>query len=168
MTVGGRQTTGEKVAPVIDNQMQLEAKVPAHRAASPRCPTEEDAVVMDTMIITDRKESRIDETDATTAPEQTREVGAQQRGDARDELDKAGIADQTGKFSAEMRLDIFGVVRLEVAILALMKVDQDRHDFTRTQLSCSSTMAFPIRHLLRLQRWGDTLIKVIDMAIQFQ
>ena len=62
-----------------------------------------------------------------------------------------------------MRLDMAGVIALEVSITGLMEMDHNRHDFAFTQpgLSYSSSTLgqLSILHLLA---------KIIDSAKQFQ
>ena len=123
---------------------------------------------MDTTVITDRQEGRIDETDAGTLPKQVREIATQQGGDPGNELDKPSVTDQARKFRPQILLHVFGVVRLERPILALVKMDQDRHDFTRAQVTCSTAMDFSVHQEAGFKEGGDLLVEIIDMAIQFE
>ena len=53
-------------------------------------------------------------------------------------------------------------------MLALVTLDQDRHDFTRTQFACSPAMGFPVRYQAGFKVGCDLLVEIIDMAIQFE
>jgi hypothetical protein len=83
-------------------------------------------------------------------------------------LHKAGITHQPGEFSAQIDLDVLGVVRLKISVLTLVEMDQDRHEFTVTQFTASFSMCGAIvKVFARLFRFG-LLAEIIDMAVQFQ
>jgi hypothetical protein len=60
------------------------------------------------------------------------------------------------------------VVRLEVPILALVEMDQDRHEFALAQFTCSFSMDTSIMETLTCPFWRALLAEIIDMAVQFQ
>ena len=68
----------------------------------------------------------------------------------------------------QMPLHMAGVVALEVPIPALMKVDDNRHGLTRTQLTLTLALALPTGKLLLSPLWFKALPEIIDMAKQFQ
>ncbi len=164
----GRQTATEQFTAVIDHQMEFEAETPTARATSARRQSRKDLVLLNAPIIADGDEGRVNEADAGAVSKQAEQIGAEQREYARGQLDKACVADQVGKLSAQMLLDVLRVVRLETAILALVEVDQDGHDFAVAQVSGSVSLSLSSAEPLRFPRRRDLLTEIIDMAEQFQ
>lgn len=128
-TMSGRQTASKQFAAVVDDQVQLEAEAPATRTAPACRQPSKDFVLMNTTIITDGDEGRVDEAHPPTASKQTEQVGAQEREDTRHQLDEARVAHQVRELSTQIDLDVLGVVGFERPVLALVEMDQDRHEF---------------------------------------
>jgi hypothetical protein len=63
-----------------------------------------------------------------------------------------------------MHLDELGVVRFEVTLSKAVKVDQDGHDFTGTQLSRPSPTLFSTLKLLRFPLLDKAEPEIIDMT----
>lgn len=167
MAVGWNETAGEQFAPVVDDQMQLKAKAPAHRTPPACRPTEKNLVLVNASIIAHRHKGRIDETDPATLPKQVGQIAAQQSGHTRNELHEPPIAHQVRKLGAQMHLHMLGVVRLEGAVLTLVKMNQKGHHFTWTQPSGTSPM-FAIPQALRFHFSTHCLVEIIDMAVKFE
>jgi hypothetical protein len=67
-----------------------------------------------------------------------------------------------------MRQDVFTVVALEIAVMRLMKVDHNRHDFARTQLAWAVPSPRALLHQGTLPVRLKCLTEIIDMAEEFQ
>jgi len=111
--------------------MQLEAEKPAHRSLAPRRDPGKHLVPLDAPIIAHPDGRGIHEANAGAVSQASEQIATQQRQRARHELHEPSVADQVRKFGAQVNEYMLGVVGFESAILALMKVDEDRHDFTR-------------------------------------
>ena len=113
--------------------MELEAIEPAHAALAPLSIVSKDPMRADALVVADRNWGRIDKGDTRCLAALTQEVERQGQQGGWHQLDKARIADQTGKFIAQMLTYVQGVECLEIAIMRLVKVDQNRHLFTHVQ-----------------------------------
>jgi hypothetical protein len=86
------------------------------------------------------------EGDASAIAHAVAQISAQPDEHRGQELDKACVTDQARKLSAQALLNIVRVVRLEIAIMRLMKMDQNGHDFAHTQTSFSLPLHFTYRN----------------------
>ena len=152
---------------VVDDQMQFEAELqpiePRPRVANLQRPCADECDDCRTAM-----KVEVNEADASTASEQAEQVGAQPRENPRHELDEACVTDQGRKLTMQIHLDVLRVVRLKCPVLALVEVDQDRHDFAVAQLPFSFSMCCAVA-----EAFGDgfefaLLAEIIDMAEQFQ
>jgi len=124
------QATRQQVASVIDGQMQLEAKEPAHaRLATPGFRSK-DAVLADPFGVAHCQRRRVDEADACASPISALQIGQQGNHHLWDQGHKARVTEQTRKFAAEMHLDIVGVIRFEGSIVRLVKMNENGHHLT--------------------------------------
>ena len=122
----------------------------------------------DTTVVADSDKGRIDEADAGAASKQAKQLSAQPRENAGHELDEARVTDQIGKLSTEMRLDVLRVKRFEGTVLALVKMDQQGHDFAVTQFACPRSVLCTVNEAFARLFEVSLLTEIIDMAVQFQ
>jgi hypothetical protein len=80
------------------------------------------------------------------------QVGQQRNQHGWDQGHKALIPDEMRKFSAQMNLNMFGVIGFERPIVRLVKMDKNRHDLAWTQVSfpfaplpCCKLGGLPVR-----------------------
>jgi len=158
----------QELALIVDNQMQFEAKEPAHGGLASCCQTGEDLVPLDTLIATDSQRGRIDKRDARTATERTAKIESQCHQCSRHQLDESLIAYQAGKLSAQVFLDMLSVVALEVPIVGLMKMDQDGHDFTQTQTALPLAELDAAAQQMGLPLGLEFKTEIIDITEQFE
>lgn len=150
--VARSQTTRQQLTSIIDGQVQFKAKEPAHaRFATPGI-HRKDAMLADPFGVTDLQRSRVNEADARAGSIAALQVSEQGNQHPWHESNKALIAHQMRKFAAEMGLDMLDVVRLERAIVRLVKMDQNRHHLTwaeltrpRSLLATLRSASFPVR-----------------------
>lgn len=126
------QTTGQQAAPVIDRQMQLEAKEPAHRSLAPPGIGGKDPMLTDPFGVTDLQGGGIDKTDPGAGSKSALPVGQQRNQHPGNERDKASVTDQVRKFCGQMHLHMFRIVRLEGAIVGLVKMHENGHHLAGT------------------------------------
>jgi hypothetical protein len=67
-----------------------------------------------------------------------------------------------------VRQHVLAVVSLEMAVMRLMKVDQDGHDFTDRQRSFSMALDNSTREQMLLQGGQKSLAKIIDTYEYFK
>jgi len=67
-----------------------------------------------------------------------------------------------------MLTDMLGVIGFEVSILRLMKINNNRHDFTDTQLSSPPTFSTSVLQQFSLPEWQKALAKIIYTHKQFE
>jgi hypothetical protein len=115
--ITGCETKGYQLALVIDDQVQLEAIKPADRGFATSSAPIEDALLMDAGIMADCKRGRVNEADACAATQLRVQIGHQWHQQCRHQLDKARIADQSGKLAAQVTLDVLHVVGFERPIV---------------------------------------------------
>jgi hypothetical protein len=63
---------------------------------------------------------------------------------------------------------VLRVKRHEAPVLALVEMNQDRHEFAVTELTCSVSMRLSIAEALCFPTRLGLLAEIIDMAVQFQ
>ena len=131
VAVARRQAPAEQFTAIIEHQMQLEAEKPAHRSLAARRQPSKDLVLVDTPVITDGEGSGIHETDPGAAAQAGEQIGTQQPQHTWHELYEAPVANQMGKLPTQVYAHMLAVVGFEGAIVALMKVNEEGHDFTR-------------------------------------
>jgi hypothetical protein len=62
---------------------------------------------------------------------------------------------------------MFLIIRLEIAITGRMKMNDDRHDLTQTQLATTTAALEPGGQLLLLPGGLECLAKIIDITEHF-
>lgn|SRR5579875_1288 len=165
--VAWRQTTSQQFASIIDGQVQFKPKEPSHaRLAAPGIGGK-DAMLTDPLGITDCQGRRINEADAGAGSKAALEIGEHRNHHGGNERDKAWITHQMRKFLRQMHLNMFGVVRLEGSIVRLMKMNQNRHHLTWTELARTLSL-FASLHLGGFPVWLKAYHEVIDITKQFE
>lgn len=161
------QTTGQQVAAVVDGQMQFEAVKPAHTGLAALGINRKDAVRTDAFGITDGKRGRINEADACTGSIAALQIGEQWNRQAGDQSHKARITDQVWEFTSQMHLDRLRVIGFEVAIMRLVKMDENRHHLALTQPACPLAL-FPGGKLAGVPLRCKLSHEIIDITKQFE
>jgi hypothetical protein len=114
--------------------------------------------------MTDDEGSGIDEADPSAMTITADQISAQGNQHPGHQLDEASIAYQLGELRAQARLDILGVVGLEVAVMALVEVDHDGDYFADRQLALAEPVAGSAAQHLLLPVGLETLAEIIDIA----
>jgi hypothetical protein len=161
------QATSQQLASVIDCQVRLEAKEPAHACLPTSGIRSKDAVSTYPFWVTDLQRSRVNEADARAGSISALQVSEHRNQHAWKEGNKTLITHQMRKFAGEVYLDMLGVIRLKGPIVRLVKMVQNRHHLTwaeltrtRSLLASSQSASFPVR--LKAQQ------EVIDITKQFE
>jgi len=110
--------------------MQFEAIKPARGRFPPAGDLFEDFVAVDAAIMANHPRGGVDEGNPCIRPPAGVRVDAKPHQGGRNQRYKPMITQQIGKFVPIMPTDLPQVKRLEVPIGGLMKVNQDRQDFT--------------------------------------
>src|SRR5579863_290750 len=165
--LAGSQTTRKPLASIIDGQVEFEAVQPAHAGCAPFSIGGKDAMLTDPFGITDCQRSRVNEADAGAGSIATLQVGQQGNQHRRHESHKALITDQLRKFAVQMHLDMLGVIGLTGARVRLMKVNENRHHLTRTELTCALSL-LACCQLTGLQLRRKAKHEIIDITKQFE
>lgn len=110
--------------------MQLGPEEPAHRGLPASRLTGKDSMVLDPFGIANVQRGGVNKADASTTSIPMLQIGEQRDHHLRNQGDKARIADQIGKLTRQVDLDVLSVIRVEYSIVRLMKMNQDRHDLT--------------------------------------
>ncbi len=130
--VAGREGESLQRIPLVEDQMEFEAKEPAHGMLAPLREACKNSMTGDALVVTDRQGRRVDEVEAgvvvaiATGPI-NRRIAAPRRA-------ASGLqSGQSGKLGPQIPRDMEGVVAREVPIAALRKVDQQGHDLAGGQ-----------------------------------
>jgi hypothetical protein len=110
--------------------VQFEAEKPAHRTLAPFGDVLKNPVAADPLVFANRDAGGIDKGDAVAFPPTTMQVTTQRQQYPGHQFDKSVVTDQTGKFIPQVFADIFSVVGLEIPVMGLMEMDNDRYYFT--------------------------------------
>ena len=124
------ETTSQQLASIIDGQVQLKPKEPAHARLATFGIRRKDAVRCDPFGITDLHRSRVNKADACASSIATLHIGEQGNQHRWNQGDKALITDQMRKFAGQMNLDMFSVIGFKGAIVRPMKMDENGHYLT--------------------------------------
>ncbi len=133
VNIACRQFEGQELASVIDNQMQLEAVVPAHRVFAPAHQAFKDFMGLGATRMTDFNRGGIDEANASDFPSTGMEEAAQQHQTPGHQFDKAVVADQVGKGPTPEGQDLQGIEILEGTTARSVEGNDNRHHFTEAQ-----------------------------------
>src|SRR6266508_1815997 len=153
---------------LINDQMQLEAIKPAHRTLAALGELSKHLVSMYPMVITNQQGGGVNEGKSVTAPVQALQISAQRSQYRRHQDHKTLITHQFRKLASQMLTDMFGVIGFEISVLRLMKTNNNRHDFTDTQLSCALTFSTFVSQQFSLPEWQKALAKIIYTHKQFE
>src|SRR5262245_16018120 len=99
---------------------------------------------MNPMIITNKQGGGVDEGKSMTASIEALQIGTQGSQHGRHQDYKPLITHQFRKLASQVLANMFRVIGFEVSILRLMKVNNDRHDLTHTQLATPAAFFTPI------------------------
>jgi hypothetical protein len=125
-------------------------------------------MVPNASVMADRERRRVDERHSGTLAKTRLEVGTERADSRGHQFDKPLVAHSLRELAAQVTKHIQQVVGFEIAKAHLMKMDQNRHDFTGGQVSWPTPKALTVRTQLLIPVRQKRLAKGIDMAIQFQ
>ena len=131
--VARSQLASQYFAPVIDAQVEFEAIKPTHRGLAPRCDTGKDLVARNPFVMAYLDGGGVHEGKAGAAALALLQVGQQGDQHGRSQFDEPVVADQSGEFGPAVNQDILGIVGFEGAVVGLVKVNENRHDFAGGQ-----------------------------------
>jgi hypothetical protein len=126
--VAGGDAQGQEFAPVIHHERELETVEPAHGGFAPARDCFEDLVVVDPAVVANHQGGRIDEGASSILTPAGVQIDAHRHQRGGDQRDEPRLAQQRGKLPPTVPAQMEQVKRLEVAVLGLMEVDQNRHD----------------------------------------
>ena len=165
--IARRELKSQQFTLVIDNQMELEAIEPAHTALAACGHISKEPMAADALVVADGQRGRIDKCHPCRLAETPIQIEIQGWQGGWHQLHNARVTDQTGKFTAHMLAYLLRVIRFEITIMRLMKVDQNRHHFTQAQTRRRSAFACHPQQLGILPG-SHPLTKIIDMTEQFE
>lgn len=128
--IAGSQLEGQYLPQIIDGEMQLETKEPAHGRLAPLGQAGEHFMTTNTPIEADSKRCGIDESNAGALSSQAFEIGTEGNQRGRNPLDETIIAGQSRKFPTPV-IEHRQVEVLEVPIIGHMKQNQHGHDLAQ-------------------------------------
>ncbi len=170
--VRGRELKRQQLTLVVDNQVEFEAKVPAHRVFTPPRLPLKDFVRMGTAGVADVERGGVDERNASALALAGVQEAAQEHQAPGQQLDKATVADQVGKRASPVRQDAQGIKLLEGAKARTVKRHsvgeaaplEPRHHFAQTQTGMAPTFT---RHGGQLDLVLPTVLEVLIKIVQF-
>ncbi len=120
----------QQLAPLIADEVQLEAEEPAHGAFASLGYALERPVDMDALILAHPERGAVNEADARAfAQEHLLDEQRQGNGDLPLQLDEAVIGHQAGEQVAEMLRDMLQIEVLQASVAGAVEQDHDQHDF---------------------------------------
>jgi hypothetical protein len=141
--------------------VQFKTEEPAHARFATLGISQKDAMLVDPFGIADFKRSRVDEADACIGSIAVLQIGKHWNQYRWNKSDTSLVADQMRKFARQMNLDMLNVIGFKSTRVRLVKMNEDRHDFARAQLSCSLTLP-PYCHLRSFPGWRKAKPKIIE------
>ncbi len=85
------------------------------------------------LVMANRQRSGVDEGQSSRGCQARVQVMAQRKQSHRHQLDKPVVAHQIGKLRSQMDHHVLGVVRFEIPVMGLMKVNDNGHNLTQGQ-----------------------------------
>ncbi len=142
-----RELKRQQLTLVVDNQVEFEAKVPAHRVFTPPRLSLKVFVRMGTTGVADVKRGGVDERDACAVALAGVQEAAQEHQAPGQQLDKATVADQVGKRMPPVGQHAQGIKRLKGAKTRAVKGDgvgeaaplESRHHLAQTESGIAPT-----------------------------
>ena len=162
------QAERQELALIIDDQVELEAIEPADRGLATSSTAVKDAMGVDASVVTDGKGGGVDKADAATLTQLGMQIGHQRNQDSGHQLDKARVAHQDRKLTAQMTVDIFGIVGFEGAVVRLVEQDENGHDFTGMHVGQTDALALPRCQQIVVPAWGKLLPKIVYGTKEFE
>ena len=155
---------GQEFALVVDHQMELEAVEPAHGGFAAPGDLLEDVVTVDAAIVADHQRGRVDEGDPGVLAPAGVQVDAHRHQGGGDQCHKPAIAQQVGKLPPTVPAQMQQVKRLEVAVLGLMEIDQNRHDLAEGQPRGPPALARAVRQEWAMPGREEQPAEIINVA----
>ena len=158
------QFEGQQLTLVVNNQVEFEAKVPAHRVFTPLRLPLKNFVRMDTAGVADVQRGGVDERDACAVAFAGVQEAAQEHQAPGQQLDKPTVADQVGKCMPPVRQDAQGVKLFEGAKTRAVKGNGDRHHFAQAQAGVAPAFT---RHRGQLGLVLPAVLELLIKIVQF-
>jgi len=163
--VSGCQFEGQQLTLVVDNQVEFEAKVPAHRVLTPLRLPWKNFVRMDTAAVAEVQRGGVNERDACAVTFAGVQEAAQEHHAPGQQLDKPTVADQVGKRMSPVWQDAQGVKLFEGTNTRAVKSNGDRHHFAQAQTGVAPAFTRPRGQLgLVLPAVLEVLIKIVQFT----
>ena len=121
--VTGGNAEGQQFAPVIDDEMELEAVKPAHGGFAATGHLLEDLVAMNAAVVAHHQGRRIDKGDPGVLAPASVEIDAQRHQGGGNQGHKPIVTQKVGKLAPAVRTHLQQIKGLEVAVLRLMELN---------------------------------------------
>src|SRR5689334_3496020 len=118
----------------------------------------------DSAIMTDGQRQGVNEGDASRLAFASLQVIAQRPSCRWHQLDEAVVADEAGKFIAQMLADFLAVEVFEGAIAGLLKPDDDGHHFAQSQSRFSVTLYGARGELFSIEGRLERLAEIVKVS----
>lgn len=164
--IAGGDAEGQQFAPVIHHEMELEAIEPAHGGFAAAGDFLEHLVTVNAAVVADHQRGGIKESDPGVFAPPGVEIDAHRHQGGGNQCDKAIITQQVGKLVPAVSAQVQQVKGFEIAILGLMEVDQNRHDFAEDQPAGAPPLARAASQELAMPGGQEHPAKIIDVAEQ--
>jgi hypothetical protein len=117
IAVAWGQLTGEDLATIIDDQMELEPVEPVHRIFATLGQARKDTMRFDAAVVTNYWPGRNNKREAVTLTAARLQIGRKRYQDSGYQIDKTGITGHPRKLRPQVGQDVFGVECLEIPIV---------------------------------------------------
>jgi hypothetical protein len=124
-------------------------------------------VLTDTAIMTDSKCCGVNEGKTRAGAKARGQVRTQRDDDRGDQFHEALVAHQLRKLGPQVNRYIAQVIRFEIAVVSLVKMDYDRQYLADAQLAAPLPPSVPDGKELVLPLGFKALTEIIDMAEEF-
>jgi len=155
---------GQQFAPVIDDEMELEAIESPHGGFAATGHLLEDPVAVNAAVVAHHQGRRIDEGDPGVLAPAGVKIDAQRHQGGGNQRHETIITQQVGKLASAVPTQVPQVKGFEVAVLGLMEIDQNRHDLAKGQSRGSLPLARAVRQELAMPSREKLPAEIIDVA----
>jgi len=166
--VARRQAERQQFATIVDDEVELEPREPAHGGLATTRIDSKDAMLGDPGIVTDGERGGVHEADPRATTQLRLQVDGERQQDTRDQGDEAGVAHQLGELGAQLGLDVVRVEAFECAVARLLEEDQNGHDLARTQLRRPLALAATCGQHFTLPQRFERLPERVHRAVQVE
>lgn len=164
VNVTGGDAEGQQFPALVDDQMEFEPIKPAHGGFAPTGDFSEHLVAVDAAVVAHHQRGRVDEGDPGVLAPAGVQVDAHRHQSGGDQCHKPAIAQQVGKLPPTVPAQMQQVIRLEVAVLGLMELDQNRQDLAEGQPRGPLPLPCTIRQELAMPSREEQSAEIINVA----